>query len=430
MTLLHPARPELPALAEASRVRGLTGVAEFGLFALAACAVTMPSGLFPFGLSLLATSILAFTTLRQAVPRMGVNLRVMVWVTLAVVAMSVWSVLLFEHGLKDVDNRSRFLVLPWAALWAFALQPRTVWLWRGAICGIFATLALAIFQVARGDPRAEGWTNAIVLADVVLVLMVLVVFCRPRGRWIWIVPTLVAGCATIVLSGSRGVWAGLLCLLVVVAMGARWRDGRTRLLILAGVAAIAATLVLTVPALTDQMRIDELQRDMQRYEDGDVDSSAGARLERLQVAWATFREHPLTGIGVGHFDDAMTRLPECRTGEWIKRCHLGHAHNDLAEWGATQGVLGIALLLLVYGGPLWVFVRLYRRSGQRRFRGPAAAGIMVVVSYILCGLTQSMFAHQVTASLYCSLIGVLVGLAAREAITPAAVPVPAQPALR
>nr|WP_237642623.1 O-antigen ligase [Stenotrophomonas panacihumi] len=375
----------------------------------------MPSGLLPFGLCLFGTSVMGFRAMRQSVPGMGVNLRALGWLTVAVLLMSLWSVLLFEHGLRDVDNRSRFVVLPWAALWVYAMQPRMIWLWRGAVAGIFAALLLAAFQVARGDPRAEGWTNAIVLADIVLMLMVLAVFCRPRGRWIWVVPALVAGCVTIVLSGSRGVWPALLCLLVVVAMGARWRDGRTRLLILAAVAAIGATIVLTVPALTHQMRIGELQRDMQRYEVGDVDSSAGARLERLHVAYDTFLEHPLTGVGVGHFDDAMKRLPICDTDQWIDRCHLGHAHNDVAEWAATQGILGIALLFAVYGVPLWLLVRLYRRSGQTRFRGPAAAGIVVVLSYVLCGMTQSMFAHQVTASFYVSIIGTLIGLAVREA---------------
>jgi len=73
------------------------------------------------------------------------------------------------------------------------------------------------------------------------------------------------------------------------------------------------------------------------------------------------------------------------------------------------------LLLAVYGVPLWVLLRLHRRTGQRQFRGPAAAGVMIVISYMLCGLTQSMFAHQVAASFYASMVGVLVGLAARQA---------------
>lgn len=72
------------------------------------------------------------------------------------------------------------------------------------------------------------------------------------------------------------------------------------------------------------------------------------------------------------------------------------------------------LLLAVYGVPLWVFLRLHRRSGHATFRGPAAAGVMVVASYILCGLTQSMFAHQMTASFYVTIVGLLAGLSIVE----------------
>lgn len=425
MTLLQPPRTEIADLAQpASRAAVL--LAEAGLFALAACVLAMPAGLLPFGLCLFLSSLLALRRLRLQARVMGWPLRPLLWLMLAVLALSLCSVLLFEHGFRDVDNRSRFVVLPWVALWAFSLRPRLALLWWGALLGIVAALVLAVVQVAGGAPRADGWTNAIVFADIVLVLMVLLVFCRPPGRWPWLVAGLAAGCGAIVLSGSRGVWPALLLLLAIVVWGARWRDARTRLLILSGAAAIAATLVLTVPGLGQQMRIVELQTDMEKLEVGDVDTSAGARVERLKVAYQTFLAHPLTGVGVGHFDDAMVLVPACRATPEIKRCHLGHAHNDVAEWGATQGVPGVLLLLAVYGFPLWMFVRLYRSRPRLRFRGPAAAGIMLVAGYVLCGMTQSMFAHQVTASFYVVMVGVLAGLARAEVTTlPAAAARPA-----
>ena len=97
------------------------------------------------------------------------------------------------------------------------------------------------------------------------------------------------------------------------------------------------------------------------------------------------------------------------------RCHLGHAHNDVAEWGATEGIQSLLLLLCIYGLPLWLFIRLHRHSGEGGFRGPAAAGVMVVVAYILCGATQSMFAHQITVSTYATLVGLLAGLSLMRA---------------
>ncbi|WP_435004726.1 O-antigen ligase family protein [Xanthomonas arboricola] len=391
------------------------GIAELGVFALTALVVSMPSGLLPFGLCLLLGSLVGWRSLRAGVAMRPWSLRALGWLAAAVIAMSLLSIVLFEHGLRDVDNRSRFLVLPWAAVWAYALRPRQVWLWRGALAGVFAAMLIAMLQVMNGADRAEGWTNAIVFADIALMLLVVAVFCRPPGKVRWLVGAAIATVVVIVLSGSRGVWLSLLVTLGVLIWGAPWQSARMRLLTFVGSAVLAVGVVLSVPALTQQMRLGELQSDLQRYEVGDSDSSAGARIERLHVAWDTLRAHPLTGIGVGRFDDAMRELPVCAGDTWLLRCHLGHAHNDLAEWGATQGVPGLLLLFAVYGVPLWIFVRLHRRSGQRQFRGPAAAGVMIVVSYALCGLTQSMFAHQVSASFYTAMVGVLVGLATRQA---------------
>ncbi|WP_045758462.1 O-antigen ligase family protein [Xanthomonas albilineans] len=390
--------------------------AALALLCLPALVVSLRGGLLPFGLLLLTTSLLALPRLGQAVRPLQPSLRWLWILALLVIGLSLCSLLHFGQPLKEIDNRTRFLVLPWTALWVYALRPPQRLLWCGALLGIFGALVLASVQVLQGQPRAEGWTNAIVLADVVLVLMVLAVFCRPRGHWLWTIGAVVAGGATILLSGSRGVWLGVLLLLLVTALcGVRWRSGATRLLILGVLAALAAILVLSIPSLSRQTRLSELHHDVLRYERGDSDSSAGARIERIQVAVATFVDHPLLGVGVGRFDTAMLRLPDCRRRTWVERCHLGHAHNDLAEWSATQGIPGTLLILMVYGVPMWVLVRLYRRRQQREFHGPAAAGIMVVAAYVLCGMTQSMFAHQVTTGFYVALVGVLIGLAAREA---------------
>ncbi|MGV8961555.1 MAG: O-antigen ligase family protein [Stenotrophomonas sp.] len=413
---MNPPTPSSVPVADASllpdtRWRLLHGLSSLALLCLPALVVTTPSNLLPFGLLLLLSSVLGIDYLWRARTLAGPALRSQTGLMLAVVLLAVLSVLLFDHGLRDIDNRSRFVVMPWALLWTCAFRPRLSMLWWGALAGLFGALVIAVVQVYAGAPRANAFTNAIVLADVVMVLMVLVVFCRPPRRWPWVLAGLAAGCAVIVLSGSRGVWLALLALLVAMALAIPWGRGRVRLMVLAGLVLLVATLALTIPGLREQMRLDELRSDVVRIEQGDVDSSAGARLERLQVAYATFVERPWTGVGIGHFDEAMKRLPLCQVPDnTVTRCHLDHAHNDVAEWAATQGLPGLLLVLAVYGLPLGWFIRLQRRSGEATFRGPAAAGIMVVVAYVLCGITQSMFAHQITASFYVVLVGVLTGL--------------------
>lgn len=415
MTFSCPPSTSPTPLGSIASSRTGRGIAELGVFCLTALVVSIPGGLLPFGLCLLLGTLVGWRALRAGVGARRWPLRTLGWLTVAVIAMSLLSVALFEPALRDVDNRSRFLVLPWAALWAYALQPRQVWLWRGALAGVFMAMLIAVVQVGNGADRADGWTNAIVFADLTVLLLVVAAFCRPAGGMRWLLGAAIAAIVVIVLSGSRGVWLAALLTLGVLIWQAPWQSARLRLLSFLGSAAVAVAVVVSVPALTAQMRLGELQSDLQRYEVGDADSSAGARIERLQVAWGTLLAHPLTGVGVGRFDDAMRELPVCAGDTRAVRCHLGHAHNDLAEWGATQGVPGVFLLLAVYGIPLWMFARLHRCSGQVQFRGPAAAGVMIVVGYVLCGLTQSMFAHQISASFYTAMVGVLTGLAVRQA---------------
>jgi len=412
MTFSPASRPSAPA--SLPPLQGRAGVAHWiatvGLFCMPALVLTLPQNLLPYGILLLLSTLLAPDVLWRARGLAGRPVVVLSWMVMATVGFALISIHLFDQGLRDIDVRSRFVVIPWIALWVCALRPDMRWLWTGALAGLIGTMVLSILQVAGGAARAELTTNAIVLADIVLVLMVLLVCCRPQKRWTWVIVGMVAGCVTIVLSGSRGVWLALLALLVVMAMSLRWRTGPARLGVLLALVAIAGTLILTIPSLREQVRLTELKHDVVRMERGDSDSSAGARVERLQVAYETFLDHPLTGVGIGHFDSAMQRLPVCRDDPAEQRCHLGHAHNDLAEWAATQGVPGLLLLLAIYGVPLWVFTGLHRRSGEQAFRGPAAAGIMVVVTYVLCGITQSMFAHQITASFYVTIVGLLAGL--------------------
>lgn len=391
---------------------------QVGLFCLAALTVAVPANLLPFGVLLLLSSLLVPDLLWRARHDAGKAAGVLGWLTLAVIGAALVSVLWFDHGLRDIDNRSRFVVMPWIALWVCALRLQVSWLWRGALAGLLMVFALSLLQVLGGAPRADLHTNAIVLADIVVMLMVLLLFCRASGRaaWVWVAAGLCAGVATIVLTGSRGAFVALLAVVLALVFSVRWGSLRLRMGLLFLLLAGGAGALLALPELRHQMRLTELQSDVQRMERGDTDSSAGARVERLQVAWETFVEHPLTGVGIGHFDSAMQRLEICREDPAEQRCHLGHAHNDVAEWAATQGLPGLLLLLAVYGVPAGLFLWLHRRSGRPTFRGPAAAGVLIVLCYVLCGLTQSMFAHQITASFYASIVGVLAGLSRLEGL--------------
>ena len=384
-------------------------LAMLALFALPALVVTTPVNLLPFGVLLLLSSVLGIGALKQRRPPVVVlaALLVAALLPLGLGALSLWQA---QLGLRELDNLLRFLVVPWTACWVYALGLPQRLLWSGAVVGLLVALLLAAVQVLAGAERADGWTNAIVLADVAVVLLVLVIHCRPPQRLPTVLLATLATCLLVVLTGSRGVWPALgLVLLFAVFSGDRQAWSR-RLRWLAVAVSLAAAALVFSPTLREQVRLNELGRDLARLQHGDVDSSAGARYERLQVAWQAFVDSPWQGVGIGQFDRAMHRLPVCQAAASSpERCHLGHAHNDLAEWAATRGIPGIIALVAAYGIPLWLFLQLWWRAGRPQ-SGPAVAGMSVVLVYLVCGLTQSMFAHQITAGLYACLVGILAGL--------------------
>ena len=408
------------------RLRWARACAAAGLWCLTALVLTLPKGLLPFGLLLLGSSLLIPLRLARGAREIGWPW----WLALAavLVPLLVVAVSIRVSGTQEgIDGPDRWLALPWTMAWAWVLRPPREMLWRGALVGLTAAAALALVQILGGEPRPGGWLHAIVFANIVLVLMVLAVFCRPARSWHWTGTGLLLGTLAIILSGTRGVWPGMGLLLLVLMLDGGWRSRRSRVLLAGALVAGGILLFASVPALTEHTRLSELRQDLERMDHGDHNSSAGARLERLQVAAYAFLDAPWTGVGYGEFDRAMSRLPACRedAGQEIERCHLGHAHNDVAEWAATMGVPGVLALAMLYGIPLWLFLRLRRGVRQGPLRGSAAAGAMVVAVFLLGGLTQSMFAHQASAAMYAAVCGLLLGLALREAQGPHPAPRPA-----
>ena len=66
--------------------------------------------------------------------------------------------------------------------------------------------------------------------------------------------------------------------------------------------------------------------------------------------------------------------------------------NDLARWGGDPGHSGLLLIVALSLLPLLLFFRIIRVNRLRTPIGPAWAGLMHVVVYILSGMMQSMVA--------------------------------------
>ena len=296
-------------------------------------------------------------------------------------------------------------------------RPRTRFFWIGLNLGALLACALALYQIiVLGLPRALGPHQAIVFGDIAMVMgMMALAALVPLARTRFALLPL-AGCAAGItasaLSGSRGGWLALVLVVVpMIAYGSRG-FGRRLALTLLGLL-MAAILGAFVPRLGVAQRIDDTVRELRQYDVGNSQTSAGARLQMWKGAVLMFQDHPLLGVGPANFSDGLNRLIERHEIDPSAR-DFGHAHNDMLNALATGGLLGGLSLLLMYGAPLLFFSRVARRGDANK--PVALAGIMLVVGYLLFGLTQAMFSHHLGASFYALMVAVLAGLCLLEPV--------------
>ena len=392
----------------------LAGMASLSVAAF----VFLPKGMAAFAVMLVLATVVASDLLARAWKTEAKIIGSLAMLSAGVACIAIVSMQITGQGWNTVDNYARFLLMPWCAALAFALSPSRQWLWLGAAAGVLIAFASAAWEMWSGADRAGVGDNPIVFANAVLALLVLVIYCRPRERNPWVITVvaslLLLGTAAIVMSGSRGAMPGLGVLILVAAFGSGGRLARRRL----GFSLLALLLFLallcSVPWLTAHMRLENIPVDLQEYSNGQVDSAIGARLQFLSLAWHAFLEHPLMGVGIDRFGTLVRHLPECQAGTPTV-CTLGHAHNDVAQWSATMGLPGLTAILALYMVPAFLFLRIIIKFGQRQPLGSAWAGLLLVVAYALSGLTQSMFAHATSTTLYAALVGILMGLALYEA---------------
>lgn len=149
-------------------------------------------------------------------------------------------------------------------------------------------------------------------------------------------------------TGSRGGWiaSALLCSLVFVVAAvraARLRRGCVSLTI--GVALLVIVLASAAFVFRDAIsaRIDLAREQMISAAGGDYEGTDGERLRLKRAALDAFAAHPIAGVGTGGFG-----VWDAERGGGTAGVH-GHAHDTLLHVAASNGAVGVVLLVAVAG---------------------------------------------------------------------------------
>jgi len=405
----------------------LSRMATVLVFAFPVLILCVPrgAGVFLAGIGVLA--LVGWRGMGQAWREHADVLKPLAIAVLAFMVVYVGSKLYFHTPWNVLDNPSRTL-LAILTCWVIArTAPNPTRLWQGITVGLCLALLIVVWQrFALATERPSAFVQAIAFANMVAALA-LVGFARPGHSraanaiaWFNIV------CAVLILTlnGTRGSLLAMLVTLVPMLL-VRYRRFSMRMFVVAAASiAVLGAAACIVPGSPVGKRVDEAVSEIRQFDKGDPESSIGARLMMWGAGMQYFASHPWTGIGVGQFARILQATPYCeQISDPVARSHsivcvLEHAHNDIVEAAATTGLPGLLTMLGLFLVPAALFVRALRISrtrGNAQGIHLAGAGLGVVMASMISGFTQVTTAHQANVVFYAGLIGLLLGMAGREA---------------
>jgi O-antigen ligase len=324
-----------------------------------------------------------------------------------------WLVMAERHG--DIASVFRLvwpaMVLAPALLVLLMFPPSLAWLWSGlSMGGIYCGASSLVQRIVLGYSRASGPEplHPILFGNFSLLLAF---FCLAGLGWAWHQPNRVGwmiallagvtgGGLASVLSGTRGGWVIVPCLLAVmwVVYGRGFSRGLS-VGLLAGILALAS-LAVWVPQTGVKERIDMGLGHASRYLHGERGVETGARLEIWRGAVLLIAERPLKGWGNQEYRRGLEHLgSEGRVDPAV--ASYWHAHSDLLDAWVRRGVAGALALLMLYAMPIVLFWRgLWHTSPARR--ALAACGMLLGVGLFGFGLSYSYMVYPVSVALYTS----------------------------
>jgi O-antigen ligase len=296
---------------------------------------------------------------------------------------------------RNIDAPSR-LALFVLVLWTISLVPlrQLRYLQWAFIAGSILS-AFKIHLLSHGG-ELRYLTDFIPITIFIEMAMLLGVFCLLSIVWQHHESKLLVGlklfAAVAVLYGSyisqsRGAWITIPVFLVIALISAKNLPRRYKLAIAISVALVLAGAMSQAKLVKE--RIDIAKNDIQLYTEGNSDTSIGNRFELWKGSVVIFKEHPVFGVGVDKYRDALHDLSQRKiiteVASWF-----AHSHNEFLFNAARLGLFGLIALLALYLVPAYYFARDLRHD-DREVRSAAAMGLSLGAGIFVLGLTDVVF---------------------------------------
>jgi O-antigen ligase len=324
-----------------------------------------------------------------------------------------------DGGIKKLSKFSRLLLVIPVYVYLRRVGVSLAALWYGLVVGAVVAAGVAIYQTMGSlhYPRAKGITNPIIFGDVALVLGFMslagIGWFKARARWQTVLPVIavLAGVLASLLSQSRGGWVAIPFLLVVLSWYAWTRMPRWQLGAGAALFGVLLGASYLIPQAGVSVRVDRVIAEASRYlqaesPEAQTRNSSTIRIEMWKASWQIYSANPFVGIGWGHFkQEAQTLVDQGLRQPFAAM--FGHPHNQFFSAMANGGTLALVAILLLFLLPVKLLLDVIRRGKTVDAQRLALAGILLIIAYMIFGLTEAILERVRPVSVFAFYLAVV-----------------------
>lgn len=302
-------------------------------------------------------------------------------------------------SLLDIDLPSKYLlgalIFVLFLKLKFVLQKRIVFYsiaLGGVICGIFAGYE----RYVLGCGRVDGLSGIAEFADessilALLSMIIFTFFANTREKPLFAL-SIFASSFAMLATGTRGASLGIvLSLIAFLFLVWFYQKKFFKSSLIASLFCVLAFVFIFIftGGIKDSLRVQSAVSDIEYYDQGNIETSLGARFEMWKEAVAMFQMAPFFGLSTYEISQNLREIRE-RSGSQIPRDAkdrdarneaVGNKHSQILNAAAKRGVVGVLALLFVWFAYFKLFYR-YLKAKQSHIFAFALSALMIGFYYL------------------------------------------------
>jgi len=294
-------------------------------------------------------------------------------------------------------------------------------IFRSASIGAILTILLNLHQFQ--EPRVNwgvGFLESGYIA-VVLLSLSLSQIVLDKEKVFWRVVGIVGSLCAITIAvktGTRGTWPAVVVVCFLHFLMTPLPKSKKIGYSIVGILVLGIS-VFTVPSISQRvdLTVDEVRA---YYLENNHSTSVGYRLDLWRIAIRGFVDSPIWGVSYHkrRYLMRMYRRENEESSHFIGRDGRSSSHNEILNALSQRGLLGLVAILLLYFLPFRFFVRHLKSSTSEEIRYVCMGGIGVVITMIICGITEAPLMNVRVATTYGFIMVFLYHLISRLTLKP------------